>query len=86
MPRKHYEAIDAAGKVWKRSTETRSYTHCIVVHFPAKPPSEYWPHGTPARSRAEWAGRRNLAENVARRYRNMIPPPAGVEVLEAKQV
>jgi hypothetical protein len=75
MPRKHYEAIDAAGKVWKRSTETRTYSHCVVVHF-----------DTPARSRAEWAGRRNLAENVARRYRNMIPPPAGVEVLEAKQV
>jgi hypothetical protein len=50
-----FEATDAAGKVHKRSSLSHIYSHCVVIHFSAHPPSKLWPKGIAACSHAEWA-------------------------------
>jgi hypothetical protein len=40
-----FEATDATGKVHKRGSTSRVYSHCVVIHFPAHPPSRFWPKG-----------------------------------------
>jgi hypothetical protein len=56
-----FEATDATGKVHKRSSRSRVYSHCFVIHFAAHPPSKLWPEGIAAFSHAEWVGSRALA-------------------------
>ena len=51
-----FEATDAAGKVHKRSSMSHIYSHCIVIHFAAHPPSKLWPKGVAACSHAECVG------------------------------
>ena len=50
-----FEATDATGKVHKRGSRSRVYSHCVVIHFAAHQPSRFWPKGVAAYSRAEWA-------------------------------
>ena len=64
-----FEATDATGKVHKRSSMSHFYSHCVVIHFAAHPPSKLWPKGVAACSHAEWAGSRALAERKASRWR-----------------
>ena len=84
MPTKH-EATDAAGKVWKRTSKTRVYSHCVVIHTPATLPTELWPNGWPASSKAEWASTLTNAQNNARRWQRGRDGIA-VEILEARIV
>ena len=79
------EATDAAGKVHKRSSTSRVYSHCVVIHFAAHPPSKLWPKGIAACSHAEWAASRALAERNANRWRKQ-PDVDTVEVLNAIRV
>ena len=62
-----FEATDASGKVHKRSSMSHVYSHCVLIHFAAHPPSQLWPKGIAACSHAEWAGSRTLAERKAAR-------------------
>ena len=80
-----FEAIDATGKVHKRSSMSHIYSHCVVIHFAAHPPSKRWPKGVAACSHAEWVGSCALAERKARRWRKE-PSVEAIEVLEARQV
>jgi hypothetical protein len=80
-----FEATDATGKVHKRSSTSRVYSHCVVIHFPAHPPSRFWPKGVTAYSRAEWEGSRAVAERSASRWRKEQYVEA-IEILEARQV
>ena len=80
-----FEATDATGKVHKRGSRSRVYSHCVVIHFAAHPPSRFWPKGVAAYSRAEWAGSRALAERSASRWRKE-PYVEAIEILEARQV
>ena len=79
------EAVDKNGKLHKRASVSRFYSHCVVIHFAAHPPSRFWPKGVTAYSRAEWAGNRALAERSASRWRNELYVEA-IEILEARQV
>jgi hypothetical protein len=79
-----FEAIDATGKVHKRSSTSRVYSHCVAIHFAAHPPSKFWPKGVAAFSHAEWAGSRELAERRASRWRK-DPDVEAIEILEARQ-
>jgi len=83
--RHKFEATNATGKVYKRSSRSRIYPHCVVIHFAAHPPSKFWPKGVAAYSRAEWAGSRALAERNASRWRKE-PYVEAIEILEARQV
>ena len=83
--RVNFEATDATGKVHKRSSTSHVYSHCIVIHFAAHPPSKLWPKGVAACSHAEWAGSRALAERKASRWRK-DPYVETIEILEARQV
>jgi hypothetical protein len=85
MMRVRFEATDATGKVHKRSSRSRVYSHCVVIHFAAHPPSKFWPKGVAAYSRAEWAGSRVLAERNASRWRKE-PYVEAIEIIEARQV
>jgi hypothetical protein len=85
MMRVKFEATDATGKVHKRSSTSRVYSHCVVIHFPAHPPSRFWPKGVTAYSRAEWEGSRAVAERSASRWRKEQYVEA-IEILEARQV
>jgi len=38
-----FEATDASGKVHKRSSMSHIYSHCVVIHLAANPPSNLWP-------------------------------------------
>ena len=79
-----FQATDSRGTVHKRTSENRTYTHCVVVHYSAVPAQgNFGPW--PASTKAEWAGRADLAEKNAARYRsnNRVD---GVEVLTAERV
>jgi hypothetical protein len=80
-----FEVTDATGKVHKRSSMSHIYSHCVVIHFAAHPPSKLWLKGVPACSHAEWVGSCALAERKARRWRNE-PCIEAIEILEARQV
>jgi hypothetical protein len=45
-----FEATDGTGKVHKRSSMSHIYSHCVVIHFAAHPPSK--PKGIAACSHA----------------------------------
>jgi hypothetical protein len=80
-----FEATDASGKVHKRSSASHVYSHCLVVHFAAHPPSKLWPKGIAACSHAEWAESLGLAERKAIRWRKK-PHVEAIEILDAIQV
>jgi len=80
-----FEATDVTGKVHKRSSTSHVYSHCIVIHFAAHPPSKLWPKGVAAHSHAEWVESCALAERKASRWRK-DPYVEVVEILEARQV
>src|SRR6476660_817420 len=83
--RRKFEATDATGKVHKRSSRVHIYSHCVVIHFAAHPPSKLWPEGVAAFSHAEWGQSCELAERKASRWRTK-PGVEAIEILEAKQV
>jgi hypothetical protein len=80
-----FEAVDKNDKLHKRASVSRVYSHCVVIHFAAHPPSKFWPKGVVAYSRAEWAESRTLAECSASRWRKEAYVEA-IEILEARQV
>jgi hypothetical protein len=80
-----FEATDANGKVHKRSSARRVYSHCVVIHFAAHPPSKLWPKGVAACSHAEWEESRAMAERKATRWRKE-PSVEAIEILEVRQV
>ena len=80
-----FEATDATGKVHKRRSTSRVYSHCVVIRFAAHPPSKLWPEGVAACSHAEWVGSGALAERKASRWDKELCVEA-VEILEARQV
>src|SRR5262249_9316831 len=80
-----FEAVDKNGKLHKRASVSRFYSHCVVIHFATHPPSKFWPKGVSAYSRAEWAGSRALAERSASRWRKELYVEA-IEILEARKV
>lgn len=89
MTKIKYQAIDSRGTVHKRTTTHRIYTHAVVAHIAAYP-AGINKYGIPyeagkAHDVVEWAGRADLARNVANRW---LRHPAGIEVeiLEAKRV
>ena len=77
-----FEAVDQNGKLHKRASVSRFYSHCVVIHFAAHPPSKFWSAGF---SHAEWAESRALAERNASRWRKE-PDVEAIEILEARQV
>ena len=79
-----FEATDASGKVHKRSSASHVYSHCVVIHFAAHPPSKLWPKGILACSHAEWAASRAIAERSASRWRKE-PYVEAIEILDARQ-
>ena len=80
-----FEAIDATGKVHKRTSARRVYSHCVVIHFAAQPPNQLWPKSVPACSHAEWEGSRAMADRKATRWRKE-PDVEAIEILEARQM
>jgi hypothetical protein len=80
-----FEAVDKNGKLHKRAGVSRVYSHCVVIHFAAHPPSRSWPKGVTAYSRAQWAVSRALAERSASRWRKE-PYVQAIEILEAREV
>ena len=80
-----FEATDATGKVHNRSSASHIYSHCLVIHLAAHPPSNLWPKGIAACSHAEWVGSCALAERKASRWRK-IPGVEAVEILEVTVV
>ena len=80
-----FEATGANGKVHKRSSMRHVYSHCVVIHFAAHPPSKFWPKGVAACSHAEWVGSCSQAARKASRWREE-PCVEAVEILEARQV
>jgi len=79
-----FGVIDGNGRVHKRSSASHVYSHCLVIHFAAHPPSDLWPRGIAACSHAEWAGSLALAEREASRWRK-DPYVEAVEILEARK-
>jgi hypothetical protein len=80
-----FEATDATGKVHKRSSTSRVYSHCLVIRFSAHSPSKLWPKGIAACSHAEWVGNCALAERKANRWRKQ-PCVESIEILDVIKV
>jgi hypothetical protein len=80
-----FEVTDASGKVHKRSSMNHIYSHCVVMHFAAHPPSTLWPKGIAACSHADWVGSCAIAELKGSRWRKELCVEAN-EILEAKEL
>ena len=80
-----FEATDATGKVHKRGSMSHLYSHCVVIHFAAHPPSKLWPKGVAACTHAEWVATCTMAERKASRWRKE-PSVEAIEILELRQV
>jgi hypothetical protein len=80
-----FEVIDGNGRVHKRSSANHVYSHCLVIHLAAHPPSDLWPEGIAPCSHAEWVGSCALAERKARRWRK-DPHVQAIEILVARQM
>jgi hypothetical protein len=80
-----FEVIDGNGRVHKRSSANHVYSHCLVIHFAAHPPSNRWTKGIAACTHAEWAGSLALAERKGNRWRK-DPYVEAIEILKATQV
>ena len=80
-----FEAVDKNGKPHKRASVRRHYSHCVVIHFAAHPPSKFLPKGVTAFSCADWVGSLALAERSARRWRKE-PYVEAIEIVEARQM
>jgi hypothetical protein len=75
MPRNKFQATDWRGQVHTRTSNDRTYTHCVVVHFAAT-------QTRPARNRAEWAGNAYLAEKNAASWRKAAAQRSDIEEVE----
>jgi hypothetical protein len=51
--------------VHKRSSMSHVYSHCVVIHFAAHPPSKFWPKGIVAHSHAEWVPHLSSADKIS---------------------
>ena len=80
-----FEVIDGNGRVHKRRSTSRVYSHCLVIHFAAHLPSNLWPEGIAACTHAEWAESLALAERKGNRWRKDAYVEA-IEILEATQM
>ena len=81
--RNKFQATDSRGTVHKRTSENRTYTHCVVVHIPARPKTTHFT-AVNAHDRAEWAGSLTLAEKNASGWRRHADYT--VEILTAERV
>lgn len=81
MTTKRYEAVSDTGKVFKRETRDRRYTHCVVTHIRQH---EWQGRTWPGYCKAEWAGSLPLAQRNAssKKGENVVR----VEILEAREV
>jgi hypothetical protein len=64
-----YQATAPDGTVFRRSTKSRKYTHCVVRWLPARPPAGRLPGREEQWSDGEWRRTRQLAEALANTYR-----------------
>lgn len=74
-----HRAIDSRGHVYTRSSQRRLYSHCVVVFLK---PMTFPGYQLPARTHAEWASRRDLAERQAAYWRGLSHVEA-VEIIPA---
>ena len=81
-----FEATDATGKVHKRSSMSHVYSHCVVIHFAAHPPSKLWPEGISACSHAEWVGKLCAGRAQSQPLAQGTVVSTAIEILEARQV
>jgi hypothetical protein len=65
-----YTATAPDGTVFKRSTNSRTYSHCVVLRLPAYPGDARWAARPERWSRPEWRRTSQLAEQLAATYRN----------------
>ena len=61
MKRMKFEAIGADSTIYRRSSTSRLYSHCVVIHLNGQGPSKIWPEGVKPYSRTEWSSRLGLA-------------------------
>jgi hypothetical protein len=80
-----YQATAPDGTVFKRSTKSRKYTHCVVLRLPAEPAAGRWPAVEERWNSGEWRRTRQLAEALAQTYRGR-GRALQVLVLEAVEV
>ena len=73
--------VDLAAGIDGLKLDAHVYSHSLVIHFAAHPPSNVWPKGIAACSHAEWAESRALAERNVNRW-----DVEAIEILEARQV
>jgi hypothetical protein len=85
MKRMKFEAIGADSTIYRRSSTSRLYSRCVVIHLNGQGPSKIWPEGVKPYSRTEWSSRLGLAERNAARWRTHRRV-ASIEILEAMQV
>jgi hypothetical protein len=75
-----YTVTDRTGRVHKRKSKDRTYTHAVVFFHPAVPATETY-SGREAFSSASWCGSYELARKQARDDYEIIEiPAAGIRV------
>jgi hypothetical protein len=78
-----YEATDSKGKLHKRGTKNRTYTHCVVA-YPKNETVIVGDTEYPNGPTVSWAGSPALAMARAKTFRGYGYPH--VEIVEARQV
>jgi hypothetical protein len=83
---KYYLAFAADGTVFKRSTQNRSYSHCVAAYTrsPARQYGDQHWEACEGWGKGQWAGRRDLAEKAASQERNMNRSYSKTEVVRVE--
>ena len=80
----NFEAIDSQGRVYTRSSDTLTYTHCVVIHIRGHLAHDGLNVREPY-SRAEWAGSLARAQKNAKGWSGKSYIES-VDILEARVI
>jgi hypothetical protein len=80
MNRNKFQVTDSRGKIHKRTSMSRIYTHCVVIYLKGSPADKFG-YAIAPHSRAEWAGNEVLATNNASRWRRCGDHVESVEII-----
>jgi hypothetical protein len=80
----NFEAIDSQGRIYTRSSNISTYTHCVVIHIRGHVAYDTL-NAQEAYSRAEWAGSLARAQKNARGWSDKSYIES-VELVEARVI
>jgi hypothetical protein len=81
--KKYFITSNTSGPVFARSSDSRTYTHCVIVRYATdSEPGSRWPHKAGDVCLTTWAGRPDLARNQVSANSGRGRTAEAIEVIE----